>query len=646
MKKNLQRLLNFGMIAIVAVAGSVMAVRYLSFLAVLENQAADIRIAALQPPLAQSTDVVVIAIDEVTLGQFPYRSPIDRGFLADLIATLSAKGAKVIGVDVILDQPTEPEKDARLKAVIAENQTPIFFSYSSTPSIVNDEQLAYLNAFVPIDKRAEANLLTDPFDGTVRWINPGGETGRQPPGFVRKAAALAGVPAPKTITEIAWRGRPDADTPPIPIYPAMSAAMLPDAWFKDRIVLVGAVLSITDRHRTPLAIIDDGDQGMMPGVIIQAHGLTQILESRRPPRMPLVWIAGLSGLFATLGILISILKRGIAFNLMLGAVITAAYWVGAFLGYGEGLPMLPVVAPTIAFTLSIWMMDVLIGRGERKQRQFMQNTFSRYVSPAVVNQLIADPEAADISGKRREATFIFTDIAGFTTLSEILTSDQLSQTLNDYLDGACAIILKYEGTIDKFIGDAIMAIFNAPIEQSDHVERAVRCALELDLYAESFRKDRNQAGIPIGVTRIGLHTGIATIGNFGSNDRMDFTALGDTVNTAARTEGVNKYFGTRICCTEDVVQRCTGLRFQSIGDIILKGKTHSLALYSPVPKAMKQEFLDEYEKAFLELRSENIAAIKLFSNIGNKYSPDPIVKFHLNRISRGLLSTKVIMDEK
>jgi class 3 adenylate cyclase len=143
-----------------------------------------------------------------------------------------------------------------------------------------------------------------------------------------------------------------------------------------------------------------------------------------------------------------------------------------------------------------------------------------------------------------------------------------------------------------------MAIFNAPIRQPDHAERAVRCALELDAYAEKFRKDCNSRDIPIGVTRIGVHTGYAVIGNFGSHARMDFTALGDTVNTAARTEGVNKYFGTRICCTSDTVDLCPDLHFRQIGDIVLKGKTTASALYNPIAENDDPKLIQEYDKAY------------------------------------------------
>jgi class 3 adenylate cyclase len=266
------------------------------------------------------------------------------------------------------------------------------------------------------------------------------------------------------------------------------------------------------------------------------------------------------------------------------------------------------------------MMDMLIGKAERKQRQFVQGAFSRYVSPTVVAQLVNDPEALSIKGKRQEATFVFTDIAGFTTLSELLPSDQLSDVLNDYLNGACAIVQANEGTIDKFIGDAIMAIFNAPIAQPDHQARAVKCALELDAYCEKFRIENNKKGIPIGVTRIGVHAGLATIGNFGSQSRMDFTAVGDTVNAAARTEGVNKYFGTRICCTDTIVPKCPGMHFRVIGDVILKGKETPVTLYNPITAdEAKSDLCTGYLGAYQLLEAGNPLAIEQLKTLAQRF---------------------------
>ena len=636
--------------ALIAGAG----VAYVAPLASIETKLADIRIAAMQAPLPPSKDIAVVALDEATLANFVYRSPVDRAFLATLIKQIEAKGAAAIGLDVILDQPTEPAKDQALKDALRTAKVPLAVSFSSAPNIVNQDQLAYMQDFVPVGMRMEANLLTDPYDGLVRRLNPGGEmvggkrvdTPLHPAGFARKMVTLVGGRAPLEPMDIAWRARPDAENPPFPQFSASYAAALPDELIKGRIVLIGAVQSMTDRHLTPLSIIDDGDQGNMPGVMVQANAISQILEGRRPPRAQPGMTIALLGLFALLGVGISWSRKGITFNVVLAAILLAAYWVGGIVGFGHGLPMLPLFGPSVALMLALWMMDLFIGRGERKQRQFIQGAFSRYVSPAVVDQLVESATGATISGTKQEATFLFTDVAGFTTLSEQLTAEQLSEVLNAYLEGACQIILEHRGTIDKFIGDAIMAIFNAPLPQADHAARAVRCALDLDAYAEEFRTARNAQDIPIGITRIGVHCGPAVVGNFGSQARMDFTALGDTVNTAARTEGVNKYFGTRIACTAQAVEHCSDLSFRPIGDIVLKGKTQGTVLYTPVASTDPAPLLAGYAAAYALLSDEKAEAAGAFAALAQEFPTDPLVAFHLKRINGGLLSNRVVMDDK
>jgi class 3 adenylate cyclase/CHASE2 domain-containing sensor protein len=645
---DLKQLLSAAAVSVIATLISLLIVKFVGVLAHMETITEDIRVAAIQAPMPQSKEIVVIGINEETLSRFPYRSPIDRAFLADLLVKLEGKGPLAIGLDILLDQATELEKDRLLAKTIREIKVPLFISYSNTPAVVDQEQLAYLNDFVPPNLRAGANLAVDPFDSAVRWIFPGENEPGMPLSFARKAMEAAGRPVPpRTQPEIAWRTVSDLEAPPFPIYPAHAVAALPRSWFENKILLVGAILSITDKHRTPLAVVFDDERGMMPGIVVMAHAVSQYLEGTSVRRLPLAGQFAIVLMVAVVGVAVGLTKQGIAFNVTVGAIIVVLVWTGGVLGYGLGLPLVPLIAPTLALGLSLWMMDMLIGKAERKQRQYVQGAFSRYVSPAIVAQLVNDPAALSIKGKRQEATFIFTDIAGFTTLSELLPSDQLSDVLNDYLDGACAIVQANEGTIDKFIGDAIMAMFNAPIAQPDHQAKAVKCALELDAYCEKFRVENNKKGIPIGVTRIGVHAGVATIGNFGSQSRMDFTAVGDTVNAAARTEGVNKYFGTRICCTDTIVPNCPGMHFRVIGDVILKGKETPVTLYNPVPAdEAESELCAGYLLAYQLLKVGNPLAIERLKALEQRFPEDPLLKFHLNRIEKGHLSTLIKMEDK
>lgn len=635
--------------ALFSAAVAVLLTTQVTLLKHLENAAADIRIAALQPPMPQSKDVVVAGITEETLKQFAYRSPVDRAFLAGLLKDLQSKGVRAIGVDVLFDAPTEAEKDALLKRTLTDLTVPTFISYTNTESVVDPDQLEYLNEFVPATMRAATNLATDPFDGAVRWIFPGETAPGMPKSFPRVGAEIAGVKTTDAWAPIAWRPSAADGASPFPVFPAHAVAVMPKAWFEGKIVLVGAILSITDRHRTPLAIADDGERGMMPGILVQAHALSQLLEGREAHQITWRTSLALSLLLALIGAGIGLLHRGMFFSISAAGVVLLALWAVGLFGFQYGLPLLPLVSPSIALAVSLALMDMMIGRAERKQRQFIQGAFSRYVSPAVVNQLADNPDTLMVKGHRQQVTFVFTDVAGFTTMSEELDSDVLSDVLNEYLDGACDIIFRHAGTIDKFIGDAIMVVFNAPVAQADHVQRAVRCALELDSYCEAFRQRQTAAGIRFGVTRIGIHTGEATVGNFGSHSRMDFTALGDTVNTAARTEGVNKYFGTRICCTQQVVDACgSELPFQPIGDVILKGKQVATTLYTPLSvTAQASDFVREYLRTYQLLAASDAdsarsAVQRLYAN----FPDEPLAKFHAQRVGDGLIGTMIKMEDK
>ena len=619
---------------------------YFSLLTRLENIASDIRLKHTQPR-PQHPDIVIAAITEDTLAQFPYRSPADREFLANLLKTLQEKGVRAIALDVLLDQPTEPAKDQLLYQTIRELRTPLAISYTRNPAIVNEAQSAYLDDFVPPHLRALADLATDPFDGTVRRMLAGENDATTPPSFPRKVAQLVGVSTPREKLEIAWRARPDPNTPAFAQYPAHVLGLLQDDWLKNRIVLIGAVLSLTDRHITPYAVIDAGDDGRMPGIVVQAHSTAQLLDGVRAPRPGLALELAITALFAAIGVGIGWLKRGLIVSLASGAVVLVAWWVGAILGHGHGLPLVPLVAPTIALALSLWMMDALIGATERRARQFVQSAFSRYVSPAVVDQLVNNPEALSIGGARREATFLFTDIADFTTLSETLEAEQLSATLNSYLDGACAIILKHGGTIDKFIGDAVMAIFNAPIAQPDHVARALACALALDDYAQAFQRQQAERGVALGTTRIGLHTGIATIGNFGSQQRTDFTALGDVVNTASRVEGANKYFGTRLCCTDSVVAACPEAKVRPIGRVQLRGKRETVALFEPLSHERANEAsVKAYCEAYPLIEAGREDANRIIEALAAAHPNDRLIAFYLRRGQQGKLGETIVLEDK
>ena len=646
----LNRFLVPAAIAFLAASLVALVVRNFEFLANTERFVGDWATIRQMPGLPQSPDIVIAAISEDTLERFPYREPIDRQFLADLITTIAKDQPRAIGLDVLLDQPTEPAKDAALHNAIARLSVPLVVSDVFNPEIVDEKQRQFIDSFVPAQDLVLADIRAAQQDRTVRWIYPGRTLpdGTYRDGFARGLLAKLGIETPAEQREIAWRLPPDDKTKPFREYPAQNVGILPPAWFKDKIVLIGADLSLTDRYRTPFAVRYLGNGGIIPGIVILAHQIDQLLTGRKLPDI------GVTGNFlialglAGLGALLGTSRLGLFARIGLGFVLLAFLWSGGFYVLPHYFSRsIWLVTPTLALALAMWGADAVTGREERKQKEFIQNVFGRYVSPKVVDQLLIDPTKLLLGGDRREMTFLFTDVAGFTTLSEAISAQELASVLNAYLEGVCQVIFKYEGTVDKFIGDAVFAIFNAPADQPDHGARAVRCAMEIDRFAEVFRAEQNSRQIPFGITRIGVHSGIATIGNFGSQEKREYTALGDAVNTASRLEGLNKYFGTHICVSEVVRAQCTDIAFRPIGLVVVKGKTQAVALHEPlIEERDRSDYMVRYRRAYGRLEAKAPDALALFEALGAENPYDGCVEIHLDRLRSGAQGSEIAMTEK
>ena len=642
-------------VSLVSAIFSLFLVDNFSVLTRLDQFVQDWEIASVFAPREeQDPKIVIVAVDEATLTQFPYRSPVDRAFLSTLIRQIAAHHPAAIESDFLLDQPTEDAKDKTLAATLRETKVPLVISYIASHDIVTPEQKAFEDAMVPPGVRALANLPTDQFD-TARDVFPGAKVGgHYIPGVARAVAARVGVETPEKSVPIVWRGRPaptELDPRPKPFVqysaamvanPALSAVF--DVWFKDRIVLIGSDVTLVDRHRTPFSVLYAGEEGQLPGIVIQAHALSQLIHHKPSP------IAGWQLNFAVT-LALALLGAGLA-------VVNASLWIRAigvllllpvFASGGVALyhyanVILSLMAPSLALVVSFFSMEALSGREARKQKAFIQGAFSRYVSPAIVERMVADPSSMNLEGERREMTFLFSDIADFTTMSEQIDAIQLAHVLNNYLDGMTNLVMKHGGMVDKFIGDAVFAIFNAPLDLADHQSKAVRCMLDMDAFSEEYRKKQHADGVPLGVTRIGVHTGVAVVGNFGSHARFTYTASGDAVNTAARLEGINKYFGTRLCVSGVTRGACTDIPFRPIISAIVKGKTTALDLWEPLHGGLlEQAFLQRYEQAYERMSAGDGS---LFDALQDSGSDDYLVKLHVGRLKKGETGTELKMTEK
>jgi adenylate cyclase len=272
-------------------------------------------------------------------------------------------------------------------------------------------------------------------------------------------------------------------------------------------------------------------------------------------------------------------------------------------------------------------------------------SLSRYFSPNLAQRLASDTATVDLGGQRREIATLFTDINSFTALVETLDPSVLGPLLNEYLTGMTNIVFAHDGTVAKIVGDALHVLFGAPGEQPDHAARAVACALELDEYAEAFRHRCHQKGVPLGVTRIGVHAGPAIVGNFGGGRFFDYTAYGDTINVAARLEAANKELGTRVCASAALADQVKGFHGRPIGDLVLRGKTEPLRVFEPLRAEQYRDTANKsYLDAFAKLEAGGTEAIAAFAAHVGQQPRDQLASFHLKRLLNGATGTRIALD--
>jgi len=282
-----------------------------------------------------------------------------------------------------------------------------------------------------------------------------------------------------------------------------------------------------------------------------------------------------------------------------------------------------------------------------KRNEWIKNVFSAYVSPNLVDHLIANASDLNLGGERRECSFIFTDLVGFTTLVEHSDPATLVTSLNEYFEGMIAIVFQHEGTVSKIVGDAIAVMFSAPLVQEDHASRAIACALDLDIYAQKFAAEKQKQGMDLGRTRIGVNTGSVILCSIGGKNQLDYRALGDAINTAARLESANKYLGTRVCISETTVSQCSNFLGRPIGSLLLKGKTKPVTTFEPLTQTdMELESTGEYLKVYKEMEQKSDHALEALKNLVKKYPNDKLAARHLQRYISGETGSDVVLPWK
>jgi adenylate cyclase len=572
-------------------------------------------------------EILVVMIDDRTIAELGQWPP-PRRTLAQVVTTLRQAGAKVIGIDILYVDPSPPAAsagDVALAQAIGEAGNvvlPFTFEFGTRPSRVVPPALARA-AYVrlsssgnyrplalaptgivtPLPVLAEQSslghmLVAFDVDGAPRYDYPAlaYDVEFYPSMAVRIAQLFLDLPWNEVGLELGRGvslGRlyvptdsqmrllvdylgPSATFPTYSLYQVLSGTV-PESVFRDRIVLIGAnVAGTRDTFASPFTTV-------MPGVERLATVIDSILHQRhlrRPSAAPWLEVGSMLAAALVLGLVVSRLSLAAAFVV---AVVLVSLFAGSaqFALTRHGLwqaSAVPIVAIVLTFVaLSLYRYGLL-----DKERRHIGRVFRRYLAPQMVDRLVSEQKLPQLGGELRELTVLFSDLRGFTTLSERLAPTVLTRLVNAFLSAATEAILENGGTVDKYIGDAIMAFWNAPLDQPDHASLACRAALRILENIEAVNQQLEHDGLPTLVAGIGINTGPCTVGNFGSPRRLDYSAMGDAVNIAARLEGETKNLGFAILLGPGTAARVTEFATLPVERIRLRGRVEPIEVHALV----------------------------------------------------------------
>ena len=613
----------------------------------------------------QLTDrAVLVAIDERSVNEIG-RWPWSRKVIARLVENLSQ--AKVVALDIVFSERENPESDQKLRTAIERSGNVVlgfFFRFNASQepgeyamSLLQDSEFlryklkgnrvglldipfveisipeflevalatGYLNAEPDPDAVYRNYTLAHLYKGSVYL-----PLALQALRFY-KGKDIEMELSPRGIEKLIFNGKKIPvyqgrfhrinfyDIPTVKIIPAVDVieGRYRREFFKDKAVFVGATeIGIYDVRPTPL-------DPVTPGVFLHLFTFSNFLEDHfiyHYVSLDLLAVLSLSILPFLISLYRNFYKRIFLYGLLLIGFPVSSYLLFSFFSLEINL-----FYPFSAMVLTVMSQEgIRVFTAERSVKE-LRKAFSSYVSPQILELITRDPHKLTLGGEKRLITVLFSDIRGFTTISESLKPEDLVNLLNDFLDPMTEIILKNGGMLDKYIGDAIMAVFNAPVNIDRHADRACKSALEMvrktkelnSVFSKEFGVD-----IRIGV---GINTGEAVVGNMGSSLRFDYTAIGDTVNLASRLEGLNKIYKTDIIISQFTREKLEG-RFltRKLDVVVVKGKKEPVPIYELLEESDRNRELSlAFEKALEEYLKGNFeGAMLMFEEISIRFGDE------------------------
>lgn len=419
-------------------------------------------------------------------------------------------------------------------------------------------------------------------------------------------------------------------------YPYISAAdvmmdRLEPGVLEGAVVFVGtSAIGLADLRSTPM-----GPQ--YPGVEVHANILDALLSGGFPQKPDWAEGAMLFQLFLIAILMIVVLPRLGPITMLLGG-LGIILLVLVFNGYvwtlGLDLPLAGALMLTLALTI-IFIADGFLR--ENASKKMLKGMFDQYVPPAHIDKMMSDPDAYSFSGESKELTVLFSDIRSFTTISESLNAKDLKLMLNTYFTPITKEIFDYNGTIDKYVGDMVMAFWGAPIDDEHHRENAVKAALKMQEVTEQLKPMFKAQGLPEVNIGVGVNTGFMNVGDMGSSYRRAYTVLGDAVNLGSRLESITKFYGAKILIGEETYDHITGFVCRFVDRIVVKGKEEAIRVYEPLGlegevDANVVDEIQEYDLAYgLYLERRWDEATTAFKRL-HEQNPLPLYQVYVERI--------------
>ncbi len=534
-------------------------------------------------PLPPDGGPIIVAIDEPALADINAQWPWPRSLHAELVKQLRAAGAKAIALDIIMAEPSTAENDQAITAAVGPDVV-----LAGDETLIKTPQADQLLRTTPLPQMTEAGARTGIASITLNGDGVFRNIPSYSDGFAMELAKAAGInathlPAGSLIQSLG----PARSYPTVSYYQALDPKnFLPPDIFRDRVVLVGLSLQNApeidqggaDAYATPYTVHTGK---LISGVEVQATIYDNIVHGLAISEAGLLPVATCI-LISVILAAATVWKATSWRTLVATAAAVLAFAAVSYAGIRFGHVFVSPLGPTVAFVAVAFGQAAFDYTEERRQKRQITLAFAQYISPDLVKRLSNDPSQLKLGGERRTLTVLFSDVRGFTTIAETMKDDpeQLTTLINRLLTPLSDVVMDHGGTIDKYMGDCIMAFWNAPLDDPDHALHAVKASIAMQDAIGTLNRELEReavaSGRPLHILKmgVGINTGECIVGNMGSTRRFDYSCLGDSVNLASRLEGASKNYGVALLLGEETARLVSDhYAVVELDRIIVKGRT-------------------------------------------------------------------------